>query len=127
MIGRLNRKGTAAAEFALVIPVLLILIFGTLQAGVLFYANAGLKNGVGEAARLATLWPRRTTGEITTQFRTMVYGIDRGALADPVITTGRSQGSDYVEITATYTVPLDLFFVPLPSVTLTERRRAFLP
>lgn len=123
---KLDRKGAAAAEFAIVVPVLLVLIFAVFQVGVLFFANAGLKHGLGEAARSATLWPRRNDAQIIAQFRSTVFGVDQQTLADPVITTGRIQGADYVDISVSYTVPLNLFVIPLSSITLTDQRRAFL-
>lgn len=116
-----------AAEFSLTILVLMALMLGILQMGSLFYAYAGLKNGVGEAARFATLWPRRTDAQITAELKAKSFGLKAANLSAPVITHGISQGTDYTEITVVYAAPLDILLVPLPTVTLTETRRAYIP
>lgn len=126
-LSRLGRRGSIAVEFALTVPIMLALVFGIMQAGVLFFANAGLKNGVGEAARLSTLWPPRTDAQITAELRDKTFGIDKTKLPAPVITRGTSQGVPYAEISATYTVPIDLYVIALPSVTLQEKRRVYIP
>jgi Flp pilus assembly protein TadG len=126
-LSRLGRRGSTAIEFALIVPVMAALVFGIIQAGVLFFANAGLKNGVGEAARLSTLWPPRTDAQITAELRTKAFGIDKAKLPAPVITRGTAQGVPYAEITATYTVPINLYVIALPSVTLRETRRVYIP
>ena len=50
---RLKReeKGAAALEFALVAPALILFIVGIAQFGVLFMANNGLSNAVGEGVQ----------------------------------------------------------------------------
>ena len=48
---RRDTRGAAALEFAIGAPVLVILILGILQVGLLFYSSAGLLQGVNEAAR----------------------------------------------------------------------------
>jgi hypothetical protein len=124
---QLDRKGAMAVEFALTVSILLALTFGMIQVGVLFIATAGLKHGIGEAARVSTLWPARTNEQITAELRAKVFGIDKSKLGTPIITRGQSQGIEYTEITASYVVPMDLFMIPLPSVTLTETRRSYVP
>jgi Flp pilus assembly protein TadG len=56
-----NRSGATAAEFALTLPLFLAFVFVFFGIGAVFWANAGLRNGVGEGARVATLFPRATT------------------------------------------------------------------
>ena len=124
---RLDRRGSMVAEFALVVPILLTLTFGIIQAGVLFLANAGLKHSLGEGARLATLFPRRTDAQIIQRIEAAQFGLNPAYLATPTISHGVSQGSDYTDISVSYTVHLDLLVTALPAVTLTERRRAYSP
>ena len=116
-----------AAVSVVPMPLLFVLMLGLIQGGVLFLANAGLKSGVGEAARFATLWPRRTDTEITETLRSRAFGIDQSRLAAPVITRGFSQGAEYVEVSVVYSVPMDLYLNVLPPVRLTESRRAYIP
>lgn len=50
------RDGQALAEFALIAPILFLLLFGVLQLGLLFGGQNGLVNGVREAARRAATY-----------------------------------------------------------------------
>src|SRR5215467_11538747 len=45
-------KGSAAIEFAMVAPVFFVLLMGTIEAGVIFFAQSSLQNAVNDAARL---------------------------------------------------------------------------
>ncbi len=53
---RRNRdEGAALVEFALVMPLLLLLIFGMVDAGWAFFQNLEVRHGAREAARLAAV------------------------------------------------------------------------
>ncbi len=53
--GRHRDRGAAALEFALVLPVLLVLLFGILDYGRLFYDSIAIRQGAREAARQAVV------------------------------------------------------------------------
>lgn len=53
--GHPANRGQALAEFALVLPILAILLFGTIQLGIVFGAYNGLINSVREAARYGSV------------------------------------------------------------------------
>ena len=46
-----NQNGAALVEFAIVLPLLLILIFGIIEFGVMFYDKAMITNATREGAR----------------------------------------------------------------------------
>jgi Flp pilus assembly protein TadG len=48
-------SGQSLVEFALVLPILLLILFGIIQMGLLFASNVGLVNAVREAARYGSL------------------------------------------------------------------------
>lgn len=48
---KLNEQGVAAAEFALVLPVLLLLLFGTIEFGMMMYGREVVTNAAREGAR----------------------------------------------------------------------------
>lgn len=121
-----NERGAAAIEFALLAPVLFLIIIGVLQLGILFFANAGLKSAVGEAARFATLYPRPADGQITDVFNDRRFGLDTAHLATPTVTHGTADGRDYIDIRVSYNVPIDFLFFQTPPVTLVENRRVFI-
>jgi Flp pilus assembly protein TadG len=45
-------KGSAALEFAFVAPAFFLLLMGTIEAGVIFFAQSSLQNAVNDTARL---------------------------------------------------------------------------
>jgi Flp pilus assembly protein TadG len=53
--GRTRDRGAAAVEFALVVPVLLLLVMGILDYGRFFFDSVSLRQGAREAARQAVV------------------------------------------------------------------------
>ncbi|WP_310498109.1 pilus assembly protein [Sandarakinorhabdus sp.] len=129
MIRRLfrDRRGAAAAEFSLVLPVFLLLTFSFIGVGQLFWANAGINHAVGEGARVATLFPRRTNAQITTVILANTFGMKAADITGPTYVTGTTNSQDWVEITVSYNPRYFLFFKSVTPVTLRETRRAYRP
>ena len=48
---RRDQDGAAAVEMALALPVLVSMIYGIFQVGLLYQANAGMQHALGEGAR----------------------------------------------------------------------------
>lgn len=120
-----DESGAPALEFALIAPALVMIVVGIAQLGVLFMANAGLRNAVAEGARLATIHPRPNDATIQARIAASEFGLNPANLTTPTITPGTSDNANYLDISATYSVQLDfLFYTPDP-ITLTETRRVF--
>ena len=45
-------KGSAAIEFAMVAPIFFVLLMGTMEAGIMFFAQSALQNALNDTARL---------------------------------------------------------------------------
>ena len=120
-----DRRGGAAAEFAIISPVLIGALVGLAQLGMLFFANAGLSNAVGEGARYATIYPRPSNTQIQAKISAQRFGLNPTYLTTPTITPGTSNGANYLDISMSYNVPLDFIFFDGPSVTLTKTRRVY--
>jgi len=120
------RKGSAAAEFALALPVLVLVIAGIAQLGVLFAANAGLQQAVGEGARIATLFPRPDDATITARIRRAQFALNSTYLDAPTLTRGVANGVPYIDISMTYRPPLNFIFFTGPRISMTRSRRAYL-
>jgi len=45
-------KGSAAVEFAMIAPVFFVLLMGTMEAGIMFFAQSALQNALNDTARL---------------------------------------------------------------------------
>ena len=65
---RLNERGAAAAEFALLLPVLLTILFGIIEFGMIMYGREVVTNAAREGTRAGIVQgpPKRMAGEITT-------------------------------------------------------------
>ncbi|MEA1934895.1 MAG: TadE/TadG family type IV pilus assembly protein [Thermodesulfobacteriota bacterium] len=102
-----SEKGTSAVEFALVLPLLLTLLFGTVEFGLLMYDKAVLTNACREGARFGILQaPRKTKEEIETVVNQYCASnlITFGAATTPGVSalyTSQNRGDD-LTVTATY-------------------------
>ena len=65
---KLNERGVAAAEFALLLPVFLLILFGIIEFGMIMYGREVVTNAAREGARAGIVQgpPKRTSGDITT-------------------------------------------------------------
>ena len=123
-----DNRGASAVEFALSAGILLLLIIGLAQVGMLFMANAGLRHAVGEGARLSTISPLPSDTAIAAKVTAARFGVNPAYITKgPTVTHGTENGASYTEVTMTYSVPMNFVFFQLPAATLTETRRAFAP
>jgi Flp pilus assembly protein TadG len=65
---KLNERGAAATEFALLLPVFLMILFGIIEFGMIMYGREVVTNAAREGARAGIVQgpPKRTAGDITT-------------------------------------------------------------
>ena len=71
-----SETGTSAVEFALILPLLVIILFGIIEFGIALYRQAVLTNASREGARLGIVQsiPAITTGQINTAIDTYLTG-----------------------------------------------------
>lgn len=62
-------KGSAALEFAFIAPVFFVLLMGTIEAALIFFAQAALQNAVTEAGRMVRTGQVQNAGLTQAQFR----------------------------------------------------------
>jgi hypothetical protein len=120
-----DRRGLSAVEFALICPVLFGFLIGTAQVGILYFANAGLRNAVEEGARAAGVYPSPSQDDIKARMVKKRFGLRPQYLGTPQIATGKDGGADYIQISITYRVPLDFVVVSVKPITLTKTRRVY--
>lgn len=116
-----DKAGAALVEMALALPVLILIIYGIFQFGMLLQASSGMQHALGEGARYATIWPTPTDLDIQSRIASKVYGTDNGVLLPAVIVPG----VNYKDITLVYAHQLDFLFFPGPTVTLTRSKRVY--
>ncbi|MFC7536833.1 TadE/TadG family type IV pilus assembly protein [Sphingomonas sp. GCM10030256] len=128
-----DQQGTAIIELAFALPCFVILIWTILQLGLVYNANSGIQNALGQGARYATLFPKPTNSQIETKMSASVWGIKSGTFtnkaADPVddpATAGVDESkAGYKDLTVTYTQPTTLLIFPGPNVTITKSKRVW--
>jgi Flp pilus assembly protein TadG len=108
--GRQGDKGAAAVEFALVLPILLLFVMGTIEFGWFFFTHQRVVNAAREGARAGTLLPpppNSTTAQVRSAAETaasnylVAVGLqDQGVSADP--SYAMPDGSQAVRVVITY-------------------------
>ena len=125
---RRDERGAAATEMALALPVLITMIYGIFQVGLLYQANAGMQHALGEGARLATLCipsgnnctPPSDTA-IKNRITAKLFGKSDGAftVSNPVV------GAGYRDLSVSYTRSMNFIFFRGPTITLNRSKRAY--
>ncbi|MEX0937432.1 MAG: TadE/TadG family type IV pilus assembly protein [Pirellulales bacterium] len=103
---RKDRRGTAAVEFAVMAPFLILLVFGMLEVGRALMVQHLLTNAVRDGARSATL-ESATAGEVEAQVASYLAASSvPGATVtvDPMDLTTAAPGDP---VTVTASVPFD--------------------
>ena len=129
-----DSAGAAAIEFAIALPVLLVMIYGIFQVGLVFQANAGMQHALGEGARYATLCVPTSTGcnspadtAIVTRMQSKLFGMNIGSFGTPTVTTPATTTCTYCrDLTVTYTVTPNYLFFTGPAINLSRSKRVYL-
>ncbi|WP_037986493.1 TadE/TadG family type IV pilus assembly protein [Thalassobacillus devorans] len=119
-----SNKGQALVEMALVLPILLMLLFGIVDFGRIFHAYLTIDHVGREAARLATV-QQYEDGEIKSRTLSSAVGLnltEDDININPNGKANRSSGDDVI-VTVTYKIG---FITPLvntfiSSLTLTDK------
>jgi Flp pilus assembly protein TadG len=125
-----DRGGSASIEFAFAVPILVSMIWGVFQIGLVFMASAGMQHALGEAARYATIYDvtqldrRPTDAAIKAKITSHKFGGGNGTWGEPTITTDTAAKTK--TITVSYTQNLNFLFVDGPPVTLTRSKTVYL-
>lgn len=113
-----DERGAVAAEFALVLPILLILIFGMVQLGLTYQRQEAVHAAAREGARVASL-PTTTTTEACASATSALSGT--GFTATPTCTASGdcSSSSGTVVVTVTVSNSIEIPFFGSPTFDLT--------
>lgn len=113
-------RGAAAIEFAFVLPVFLLVIFGCIEFGYIFWADASLKYGATYGARYAFVNPTASNSDIQ---NFALSKVDPGGSVINYTVTGAGGLSVDIDGTFSYT----FLVVPLSPITLTVHQHQVLP
>lgn len=103
-----GEDGQTAVEFAIVVPILLLVVFAIVQFGMVFNNNITLTDAVRSGARVATVsrLAADPTGTVVTRVRAAAVNLHAADLNVSVASTW-THGGD-VTVTATYPYSISL-------------------
>ncbi len=123
-----DHKGQTMVEFALVLPLLLILLMGTIESGRILYSYLIITNAAREGARAGAVG--HADSEIISKIETAAGSLDRSSLSisiSPVDPASRTRGVPLtvsLDYTVDLVVPLIAAIIPDPfplAITTTMR------
>jgi len=121
----MRERGASAVEFALVAPLLILLVFGIVEFGITYNRVQGLHAAAREGARLASL-PQTTSGQITSRVNEALDGIPLDGAPTITITPNTGQpcnlrSGQTVKVTVQATSNLDIPLWGNKGITLTGK------
>ncbi len=118
-----GRRGSVAVEFALFVPVLLMLIMGIIELGSAWYAKQMMVNASREGARMGAMYDSSTNAEVEQQVQTLLT--QAGFAGNVTVSSTGAGGStgDLVTVQVTANHPLSVLGSLIPelpqAITLT--------
>ncbi|MGQ0663793.1 MAG: TadE/TadG family type IV pilus assembly protein [Pseudomonadota bacterium] len=114
--------GAAAAEFALVSPLLILLIVGLIEFGRLFWLQNTMQFVAEEGGRFAAVRTTATMQQVTDFARSRIFGFDP-ATVTITATTEMNGAIQFVTVTTTYDFRFIVTLIPGGPMVLTGRSR----
>jgi Flp pilus assembly protein TadG len=122
-------RGAVVVEFALIMPIFLLLVFGIIQYGMYFWSMQAGANAVGEVARRMSVGDCQSTGEVQSLLKSRLGSATTAATAGDITVASSYTEADgatpagspgqiggTVQLSATFpTVNLHFPFIPVPS------------
>lgn len=120
-------RGSIGLEFGIAIPVLVALIIGVLQFGLVLNANGAMRHAMGEGLRLAKVDTAATDTQVTDRVKAQLLGVNQTGIQ--TLTFNRSTTNNIEQGTLTLTLRLTpvIPFAAVPPITLTETKTIYLP
>lgn len=98
--GKDGEKGQALVEFALLVPILVLLVFSIVDFGMGFYSWIAITNGAREGARLGVV--NGTQAEIIDRVETAVDITNEGSNMTVTVTNAQGQPGESVVVRVDY-------------------------
>lgn len=125
-VQRRHQNGSAVVEFALLLPLLLVITFGIIEFSIALYDKAVITNASREAARAGIIYasPQLTNAQIQTVATNYcsTYLISLGGTPTPTVTVSHPSGTtsgNPLTVTVTYaytSLGMNAFVDPMPSL-----------
>jgi hypothetical protein len=110
-----NEGAASALEFAILLPVFVTVLFGTLHFSIFLYQAGLAQYAVEEAARAVMVRQDLTMSEVEAEVRGRLGGL----MVQPVaVTQAMDQAGEVnvLRVSVSFTMPLSIPFVPLPDI-----------
>lgn len=122
-----DERGANAIEMGIALPVLVFFIWGIVQVGLLFQANAGMQHALGEAARYATIYPTPADDALKAKMADRKFGTYNGTLGELTIEDVTSGGTIVAKkLTLTYSQPTNFLLFNGPTVNISKTKTVYL-
>jgi hypothetical protein len=115
-----RERGGAAIEFAIVLPVFILLLFGIIQLGWLFHAWVVLDGATRQGARDMSIHNKVDSAQTATVNDMPSLGLGKSDVHVTVSGTGKCAAGEFVTVTVTYTSPMPSVVPGIPS-TITRK------
>lgn len=112
-------RGATTIEIALILPVFLMMIFGTIQLGMIFMGQAGMSHALGEGARMATIFPTPSDASIKKKMEDDVF---KAANFGQYTVSEPARTGLYMTLHVKYVMPMNFFMVSLPNIVLEKEK-----
>ncbi|MCB2076707.1 MAG: pilus assembly protein [Novosphingobium sp.] len=123
---RRDRKGAAAAEFALAVPIMATLLTGTMMIGNYLSVRNSLRSAVDETSRYAGLYPTPSDTQLRTFFVSkLTRTLDAEKLEFDTHRTSVTTQVKSLTITASYPVNISFIFADAGTIDAEAERRVF--
>lgn len=111
-------RGAVAAEFALILPIIALLLFGMIEMGLAYQRQEAVSAAAREGARIASL-PTSTAGDACQRVTNSLAGTTFDGAPSCTVAGNCAGGADSVIVTVTASNDITIPFWGAQTVTLT--------
>lgn len=98
-----SQKGQSLVEFALIVPLILLLLFGMFDIGRVLFSAVALEHAAREGARVASVG--KTNADVIASINNATTGLDSSRVSVSISTEARTSGEN-IEIHLSYPVSM---------------------
>ena len=117
-----SRSGTAAIEFAVTAPALLLFLLGIVESGRALWTDSALQYAAEQAGRYALANPTASDAQITSVATGQLPSVDSSRVT-VTVTRNSINGVNFLTVNASYPFVVVTSLIPIGPITLTGQTR----